>query len=327
MKRVLVLVGCLLALVLSSWSVLSQRGAVEEGEKELAALTSRKVAAAAAAERARERLTVVEGETAQLLDQIATLSRERRESVRAPSNQTIRERHTRAREFAERGAWPEALAEYLWCYDYAFLRSPALVKNFAQLATRYPPAAVELQVRLQAAEARARHDPSDTDALQDFTTLDLALNQSARSLAFHDELPANDERRVHIARALAPEFIARKRYTDVSAIIPRYEPTIQELETRLQRQSDAGRVKQLPPQNEAQRIADERARAAQFKAAIDSAMVTMEVLAGLGDSIRAQTIAEKILLLDTSPETRAVVASRLERAGFPSSPPPPTTTR
>ncbi len=325
MKRALVIGACLIVLAVCAWSVLSQRRTEAAAENELADLTSRTAAAKAAAERTRERLSGVEADTARVLDQIATLSSEQRQTQRSPSNQAIRERHTRAREAAERGAWQEALADYVWCYDYAFLRSPALVKNFAQLATSYPPAAAELQVRLQAAEARARHDPTDTDALHDFTTLDTVLNQSARSFVFHDELPVTDERRRLIARALAPEFIARQRYQDVREIVPKYEPTISDLDARLKRQLEGGRPNQPPPQNEQQRIAAERARAAQLKATIDSATVTMEVLAGLGDSSRAQTIAEKIILLDPSPEMRAVVASRLERAGLPSSPPPATT--
>lgn len=53
-----------------------------------------------------------------------------------------------------------------------------------------------------------------------------------------------------------------------------------------------------------------------------SDVLAMEVLAGLGESERARTIAEKIFLLDTSPETHAAVSARLERAGTAASPGP-----
>lgn len=323
MKSALLLSGLLLAFALCGWSVLSHWGAVAKGEQELAALTNRAAAAEDDIERVRERLQTVEADTARRLEQIATLSIERRLTQRSPSAEVIRERHTRARDLAERGRWQEALADYLWCYDDAFLRSPGLIKNVAQLAKIYPPAAAELQVRMQYAEARARHDPTDTDALQDFTALDLALNQGARSFAFHDELAVTDERRLRIARALAPEFIARQRYADVSAVVPKYEPTINDLKARLNQQGAARPANQPTPRNEQQRIAAQRARTAQLKASIDSAIVAMEVLAGLGDSNRARSLAEKILLLDPSPENRAAVTARLERAGMTKSDLPP----
>lgn len=327
MKRAIVLGGCLLAAAFCSWSLLAQRGA-SAAAQEVATLTKRTAAATAAAGDIRQRLKEVEADTTQRLDQIATLSSAWRQTQRSPSNEVIRERHTRARESAERGAWQEALADYVWCYDYAFLRSPALIKNFAQLGKSYPPAAAELQVRLQAAEARARHDPTATEALQDFITLDRALNQSARTLAFYDELPVTDERRPQLARALVQEFIALQRYRDVSAVVPKFESTIQQLEGRLKLQGEGARANQAPPQNEPQRIAAERARAAQLRAAVDSATLTMEVLAGLGDSDRAHIIAEKILVLDTSPEARAVVTSKLARAAMtePRRLPPANTT-
>ena len=323
MKSTLILSGLLLAFGLCGWSVLSRWGAVAKGEQELAALASRAAAAAEGISRDQARLQAVETDTARRLEQIATLSIERRHTLRSPSAEVIRERHARARDFAERGAWQEALADYLWCFDEAFLRSPGLIKNFAQLAKVYPPAAAEIQVRMQSAEVRARHDPTDTDALEDFITLDSALNQGARSFAFHDELRVTDERRLRIARALASAFIAQKRYADVSAVVPKYEPTIKDLEARLNLQGAAAPANQPAPQNEQQRIAVQRARTAQLKASIDSASVAMEVLAGLGDSKRARLLAEKILLLDPSPENRAAVAARLERAGMTKSEVPP----
>ena len=70
-------------------------------------------------------------------------------------------------------------------------------------------------------------------------------------------------------------------------------------------------------QKQAHQVAMERSLRAQHQAAITSAALGVEILAGAGDVAHTRELGEKLLAYDGREETRALLQKHLERAGRP----------
>lgn len=227
----------------------------------------------------------------------------------------VQARYDRAKELARAGQSSEALREYLWCYDTGMIRIPSfggvrnsfLLSSIAELGKNFPPALAALQERRDAAEKRVVADGSDRDAMMDYSSLNSALGEHDRSLVVFDALPAGDPRRKLLAYDLAETLFEAKRYKDFTDARP-YSDVLHLFEVT----SDTSRFKNFS----AEQVARHRRASAGMYAKY------VEALAGAGDLADARDFIGKILAVDPSFETRALLRRRLERAGHPELLPP-----
>ncbi len=226
------------------------------------------------------------------------------------TRESVQARFEHAKNLVEQGQHAEALAEFLWCYDtgmrlvrpFSGVRNSFLTSAIAKLGKRYPPALVALQERRDAAERKIVADPSDRDAVMDYSGLNRALGEEDRSLVVFDSIPAGDRRRSLLVHSLIDPLIEARRYSELLEAYP-YSRIRQLFEVA----SDSSRLANSTPEQ------TEMIR----RSCVQSSAKQVEVLAGAGDLVDAREFIGKILAFDSTFETRTLLQRHLERAGHP----------
>jgi hypothetical protein len=207
-----------------------------------------------------------------------------------------------------------ALRELLWCYDegmvriasFVGVRSSSLVLAIGKLGENHPPARAALAERRDRVEAQMLGAMGDGTLALELVSMNKALGQTDRSLALLDKLPADDRRRESLTLGLYDELLAVRRYEEAASGRP-YSRMISSLDTTM------AQARALP-----EGIRDpERMRQALKTGAVRQALRDVEVLAGAGRPANARVLAEKLLQLDDSAETRSAIQDHAARAGRP----------
>ena len=217
----------------------------------------------------------------------------------------VQARYDHARELAQKGSNPEALAEFLWCFDDGMRKSPQfggirlgpLLDSVVKIGRQYPPALQALRDRRDAARAHLLAESSDTSAMLDLTSLNRELGESSASIAFYDQLPVNSRARAIFGRLIFEQLIEAKRYQEAVASQP-YEQFKKLLDQILARSSA-----------QPERKADTSRYVVQFGGK------ELEALAGAGALDEAGQLLRFLLKTDSSPSSINTMREHLKRAG------------
>ncbi|MBL9201289.1 MAG: thioredoxin family protein, partial [Opitutaceae bacterium] len=231
-------------------------------------------------------------------------AREAAAKVAADEREAVRARYSLAKTLAQRGQSAEALEHYLWCYDvgmvkvasYVGVRNSFLTMDLGRLAREYEPARDALLMRRDAAKRRLLD--GEAAATRDFAALSDALGDQAANLAMFDQLPAGDPRRRAFGLRVQAALVEARRYADALEAMP-VGSILQLVDGALSR-----------PDPTAVDVSVSRVRAKGYVSYV-------EVLAGAGDMARARELIGKILRIDATEGTCALLRRAAERAGRP----------
>ena len=225
-------------------------------------------------------------------------------------------RYKRAQELQQQGAYAEALAEYLWCFDVGMveipilsaLRSTTLLSKIHSIGEFDNRAYDELKKRRDAAEEMILSGESDDGKFpySIVKTINRKFEEPERSLHLYDQLPTgdSDRRRRSLGIYLFDELLEAQRYDDIvvstsyASMRHRFEHTI------------ARRI------TSSQGTESVEERNGSLKAsAIRHAATHIEALVGSGQLEKAVELADRVLEYDSSIETVETLDKRLERVG------------
>jgi RNA polymerase sigma factor (sigma-70 family) len=222
----------------------------------------------------------------------------------------VQSRFKKAQDLARNGQPAEALREFLWCYDTGMRQFPSLVGvrssyllgELTALGKTFPPALAALRERRDAVETRLLTSATDSDAALDYGPLNHALGEDDKTLVVFDSLPANDRRREPLRYNVADQLLEARRYAELVQAMP-YQRMKGNFERTTEFSDRAG--------GRGDQITIVRRHAS------ESAAKNIEALAGAGDLDHAREFLGKVVAFDNTPETRALLAKHLERAGHP----------
>lgn len=260
-----------------------------------------------------KRAEAVESDNAALASAVQAVQAALAKPPVAPvSRETFAERVKQALALEKNGDADAAMRELLSCYDTAVARPEVLagvqlssiINALGKLVERHPPALAQLRERFERGKRRVLGNSDDTQPLAAMSMIARALKDDHAMVAVFDEIPAGDARRTKVAIYGVEGLIADKRYGD--ALMGRPWPSmISGVETGF---ADL-------PTGLFSADAAERIRESRRSYAIKTAAKNIEVLAGAGDLAHARELVGRVLALDNSETTRALLLTHLERAG------------
>jgi thiol-disulfide isomerase/thioredoxin len=203
------------------------------------------------------------------------------------------------------GSHEEALKELIWCWDegkkdpeFARTRSSTVPREMGRLARSYPPAHEAMIVRRDQARERAIANKGGATVVQDLIALNKELKMDDDTIAVYDQMPEGDRRKVTISIFLFDAFLEKQRYADAT-LFNMPESFAMQIE-RAKAQQKAGKA--IGPS---------------VQYTVTSMAKRVEALAGAGLTDQARELGEKIIELDPTPETKALLNKHATRAGKP----------
>ena len=262
-----------------------------------------------------KRAEAVESDNAALARAVATaeavpaaLAKPAAAAVTTLTREAFDARVKRAVANAQDGEAGAALAELLACWELGKTRagglepvhSTALLGAWTKLGENHPAALSVLQEKMEKARQRILGSPDDTEPLKELASMARALKDEQAMVALYDAIPEGDARRTKVAIYAADGLIAARRYREVLSGRS-YGSMSSSFEMNSQFNTMPGAT------------ADIAERMKSY--AVTSAAKNIEVLAGAGDLTHARELAGRVLALDGSEATRALLQKHLERAG------------
>lgn len=220
-------------------------------------------------------------------------------------------RFSHAKELARSGQYDAALREYLWCLNegmgstsgLAAVRSSFLLTAITDLGKAYPPALDALRTQREEARKQMLASPGVSDALQDFVAMNRALGDGQATLAVLDSFALDDPRRQALKSSSYDLLVANQRYADAASVTS-YSKMVYQIDRLLQ-------------SNNGGPVASDNVLQARHDYLVNLSARDFEVLAGVGDTVNAVAIANKLLAFDSSDATKALLKTRAIRAGQP----------
>jgi RNA polymerase sigma factor (sigma-70 family) len=227
------------------------------------------------------------------------------------THDTVAARFAHAQELAKNGDYAGALAEFLWCYNqgmpqvasYAGVRDSFLLSDMADLGKQYPAALDALRDLRDQAKSRILNDATDVSAVQDFSSLNTALNDDSATMDLFNQLSPDDPRRAAVGLGVYNQLLANQDYSDAVQAMP-YQKMNMMIDAMTQPNPGFAN---MPAQ--AQELLHTQT--------VMTGAKYVETLAGSGDLTDARALADKILNYDNSDETKAILQSHAARAGQP----------
>lgn len=295
-----------------------QWSAAQQAEANVGSLATRQSATAAqiAALESRlqeqaKRAEAIEADNATLRDALVRAEAARAaaaKSVVPMTRQALEDRFKSVRELGRSGDPAEALRELLWWWDVGLkqgnsatapARKSRLVDELRDLAQRYPPAREELQRRRDALRERILASPGGGDSVSDYMSVLRVLGEQQAALSLMDKIPAGDRRRSTLSIYAGEQLIEAKRYAEAmegksaGTMFSRFE-----IDARM-----AAASRPAPDGGPSYFV--------------KSAVRDIELLAGSGHLADARELAKRLLAVDGSDNTRALIQKHAERAGQP----------
>jgi hypothetical protein len=216
------------------------------------------------------------------------------------------------RELARQGNYAEALREYLWCFDegskdpaFAGVRLSFLLGGIVDLANKFPAARDALVSRRNAAESAVLSGNTSGSISHELARLNATLGEANKTLDLFDQLPPGSADRASLVRAATSDFLAAGRYQDIVEVA---DPTTWSKFQRMSLIAGATPPSAADPNGS-------RLRQVQIQSVVSAGADALEALAGAGQSERARSVAEKVLMISSTPETVEQLVARAERAG------------
>jgi RNA polymerase sigma factor (sigma-70 family) len=230
-------------------------------------------------------------------------------SANDPAQTDTTTRMRLARELKAQGKNAEALEHLLWCFDEGLKHNPSftgvrlsfLLNDMAELGKQFPPAREALANRRDATESRLASGTADPMTVLELVRLNEHLGEPDKNMAFFDRLPPEHPGRGSLVDGAMEQFVTAKRYQDVvnsghpEAVFDREQFGF----------SQSAKV----------RAGNESLNAASRRRVVESGGRGVEALSGAGQIDRAKALADKVLTIDASPETRGELLKHAERAG------------
>lgn len=263
-----------------------------------------------------KRTEAVENDNAELASAVQAAQAAQAALVKAPAPAVVRTREAydaRVKEVVARakdGPADAALRELQACWAEGQTRagglepvhSTQLLSAWIKLGEQYPPALAVLRQKMEKARQRVLGSADDMEPLREMASIARALKDELAMVTLYDAIPAGDARRKQVAIYAVEGLIAAKRYRD--ALVGRgYGSIASSFEMNSQPRALPGATAEMA----------ERMKGY----AVTSAAKNIEVLAGAGDLTHARELAGRVLALDSSETTRALLQKHLERAGQP----------
>ncbi|HVS50809.1 MAG TPA: sigma-70 family RNA polymerase sigma factor [Opitutaceae bacterium] len=210
----------------------------------------------------------------------------------------------RAEALRREGKLPEALDEYLSCYE--FLRGkdthpPAdnqlVMSAIKRLGQTYEPATTALRNLRERAMQELQTRPRDRKVAEEIAFLNERLGEGRNTVALYDSLPPDHPARQALGLIAHASFVEAQRYSDALAGKP-FGSMMNELEMRMR----------LASGTMDQSLANSKSFA------IAGAVSNIEVLTGAGKLEEARALTGKLLSFDSSDATRAAIEQHVERA-------------
>ncbi len=221
-------------------------------------------------------------------------------------------RQTAGDTLVKEGKFAEALENYLWCYDegtkhspsYVGVRNSFLLMQLAALAAKYPPARDALISRRDGVEAALlKNNAGDPMAPFTLVQLNQNLGDPGRTLSLFDQLPANSPVRGQLVTYGMEQFSNASRYQD---IVDSGSPEAAFDQATLM-------AKSLPTDEKSE--SDVRRNDAMRQNAVAAGGRALEALAAVGQTDRANALADKILQFYQTAETKTELLKHAERGG------------
>jgi hypothetical protein len=214
---------------------------------------------------------------------------------------------------AAKGGEPgAALSELLACWELGKTRvgglepvhSTQLLAAMMKLGEQHPPALAVLREKIEKARQRVLGSPDDMEPLKEMSAIARMLKEDQAMVALFDAIPEGDARRGRVAIYAVEGMIAAKRYSE--ALVGRnYASMSSSFESSSQMRTVPGATAEMA----------EKMQSSMRSYAVTSAAKNIEVLAGAGDLGHARELAGRVLALDGSEATLALLQKHLERAG------------
>lgn len=260
---------------------------------------------------AEARATAADGDNALLLEAIAKTgsSPAPKVTTRTSDMATVNSLNAeilKARSLMQEGDHEAALKKLLDIFRrgadvplFLGVRTTTVLYQLAALAKAYPPAHDALQAICTEAQADMSQDPKS--ALL-FAAASRYLKQEDTAIRIMDELAPDDTRRRLIALGMFNALVERHRYADAltgrsySSMVTTFDASISRMAVRQGSPMEVQAARQQ---------------------AIDSALVSFEVLAAAATPTQALTMAEKILAFESSPQIRERLQFAATKVGKP----------
>lgn len=196
----------------------------------------------------------------------------------------------------------DALQLYLDCYRSLSGHQAGIWRQFVmseieRMGGSFLPALDALRALRDAAIEKVHAGDTSRDLVAEAAELNQRLGDAPSSMMLYDSLSPNDSRRQTVALIAFDVFVDARRYAD--AIVGKsYATMVRELEmdTRFEARMNKGSLANHRPN-----VVSQTTRA-------------IEALAGVGQVDEAKSLAEKLLVLDSSDATRAAITEHLDRA-------------
>lgn len=258
-----------------------------------------------------QRADAIEADNATLRDALTRAQAARAEvaAKKAPMpREALEERFRAARDLGRSGDPSQALRELLWCWDEGLKQGNTatepvwrgrLADGLRDLSARHPPAREELLRRRDSLRERILASPGGGDLVPEYTSLLRVLGEEPAVLGLLDHLPPGDGRRTTVTIYASEQLMAARRYVEAMEGVSA-GTLFSMFETKARMASTSAPKSDGSPSSLARSTARD-----------------VELLAGSGHVADARELAQRLLALDRSEGTRALIRRHAERAGQP----------
>ncbi len=215
----------------------------------------------------------------------------------------------RANQLRKEGRLPEALAEYVRCYQElrrqrtSGVEGQLLMAGIVSLSRAFPPAIAALRELRDTSLQEFQTNPTSRELASEVALLNERLGEGNRTVALYDTLPPDSSLRQTFGAIAHTAFVESRRYAD-ALIGKSYGSMLNDLDMGIR----AIAFEKTPGQVNVR------------EALAQSTAANIEVLIGTGQRDEARALTNKLLTFDNSSTTRAIIEDHVARASQPPAP-------
>lgn len=233
-------------------------------------------------------------------------------AAKAPERQMITQRRAAGRAKLVQGDFQGALDDLLWCYEATktsdtitqHVRDKTFLPDLVKLAQTYEPARQALIARRDKLSAELETNGRiDEISTAEFASINHGLSDGISTVRKFESLPETSEARGVLVKTALSDFVAARKYTEVTGAV-----SFSEMSEQLQRSTTAQQMYASQSPSLQTQYRD---------STIQSTLDNIEALAGAGQFDHAKELSAKLLGYDKQESTVTSLQDRLIRAGQP----------
>jgi thiol-disulfide isomerase/thioredoxin len=221
--------------------------------------------------------------------------------------------------FVQKGKYPEALAEYLWCFDhgrdargYGGVRLSFLLSDIVNLGAKYPPARQALEQRRDQAEAALASGKGGYNEACDLASVNQYLKTPERTLALYDRMHTDGKLTDQIKLGMSDEvldlLLGARRYADAIALVGNAETQVKQ---SIAMHETVASMRKSRDNSAGDREQDETLK----RLTVEEGSKYYEALLGAGQPKPADAVADLLIKFDSTGATFAELIEHAVRAG------------